>query len=171
MKTNNLPKYMKVVFWGSLYYLVCYSISFIIFVFIFVENLFSGKPPEQNLSYLFQLIVISFMIIFIYVNYQLVFKEIRKKLLLMNILFSLFQIISFKLFYISYLICYGTNFGMMIGNKVNYEFQLITILFFPQSIISTNESNEYWFISVNFIPLLFVVILIYALARMKHSET
>lgn len=171
MKINNIPTFMKVVFWGSLYYLICYFISFIIFVFVFVENLFSVKPPEQNLSYIFQLLVISFMIIFIYVNYQFVFKEIRKKLIVMNILFSLFQIISFKFYNISYLICYGTNFGLMIGNKVNYEFQLITILFFPQSIISTNENNEYWFISFNFIPMLFIAILIYALVKMKQSGT
>jgi hypothetical protein len=164
-----MPAFKKVVFWSSLYYTICYSISFITFVFVFVENLFSDSPPEKSLSYLFQLIVISLMIIFIYVNYQLAFKEINKKLLLINILFSLFQIISFKLSNISYLVCYGTNFGMMIGNKINYEFQLISILFFPQSIISTNENIENWFISVNFIPLLFIAILIYALAKMKKS--
>jgi len=170
MKNSNSPMFMKVLYWGSLYYLICYSISFLIFVYVFIENLFSSNPVEQNLSYIFQLMVIILLIIFIIVNYQLVFKEITKKLILGNIIFSIFQLVSFKLSNISYLICFGTDFGLMIGNKENYELQLISILFFPQSIISTFEKSDLWFVSVNFIPLLFIVIQIYALMKIKKSD-
>ena len=170
MKNSNSPKFIKVVFWGSLYYLICYSISLLIFFYAFVENLFSSNPVEQALSYIFQLIVISLLVIFININYKLVFKETTKTLLYANIIFSIFQLVSFKLSSISYLICFATDFCIMIGNKENYELQLISILFFPQSIISTFEKSELWFISINFIPLSFIVIMIYALTKIKKSD-
>jgi hypothetical protein len=170
MKTKNIQFGYKVMRWYSVYYLIAYLLTLIQFHYIYFNNLFSGSPPDKNLSYLFQLVVFALLGIFIYVNYQIVFKEIRTSFVAVNIVFSIFQLFSFKLAKVSYLVCYGTYLGLMVGNKEGAVFQLIVQLFFPQSIISIKDNSEYWYVSVNFIPLFFIIILLSVFFKMKKTK-
>lgn len=168
MKIKGASLNYKALYFSSLYYLIIGSISVFKFLYIFLNNLLTNGPAEEIYSYVYQLFLLIFLSLLIMVNYQIVFNEPRRSSLRFNAFFSAIQIIGFHIFQIGYLICFGLNFGILLGYIDKFEFQIVYDLFRTSSSINISDNLNYFFISINTIPLVILYIMLVNLKEMKR---
>jgi len=104
MKLTNSPLRERALFVASVYYLIIATIIFIPnFYFLFV-HIFSSEPAYDYNEYAFQIVWLSFFLIVILINSQIIFIEKKRFSLAVNIFFSAIQIISFQFSHLLYLL-------------------------------------------------------------------
>jgi len=165
MKSKKLLE--KVLYFISLYYFIVMIFSSFQFLYHIVIHLFSNDPSYETIKYIYQFSWFSFYLLLIYCNYQIVFKEQRKSYLVINLIFSGIQLISFHISNIYYFTSFGLYYGILLGLRNGFEFHSVLYLFKTVSSLKYVDTTEYQFIAFSFLACLSFVIFLISLLNYK----
>jgi hypothetical protein len=166
MKSKSLSE--KGLYFISMYYFIVMIFSSFQFLYFIVIHLFSNDPSHETIKYIYQFFWFSFYLLLIYCNYQIVFKEKRKSYLVINLIFSGMQLISFHISNIYYFTSFGLYYGILLGFRNGFEFHTVLYLFKTVSTLKYVDTTEYQFIAFSFLAFFaFIVFLISLLSYKK----
>jgi len=170
MKVKDLSSWNKAFYLASWYYFILAILSLIQLLVMLYNNLFSADPALSILDYILHFAWLVFFTFLIQSNYQIIFKEPGKKNIVINLIFSALQIISFNIYHIIYFTNFGINLSFLFGLKNSIEFQIVHSFSKIQYAFMYDEKTNLQFISISLVSLLFFIIFLNRLKAISQNQ-